>query len=179
MAPDDDAANLDRKMIAVVVKADQPELFTLVRTIFHAWSEAGSEIDLDAPADVWGHVEKFDLDSSFWQMAKTTFGYTEDNPSLKNFLLRLMLTDYAYHLKGDVPQSLRDLLLPRTGRSNAVVCLAQWRIQHGRIHDVILFYTKTDAWDWNHVFTPYDASYTDAFYKHVEPEPGRAIAWEI
>ena len=133
VAPDDDAANLDRKMIAVVVKADQPELFTLVRTIFHAWSEAGSEIDLDAPADVWGHVEKFDLDSSFWQMAKTTFGYTEDNPSLKNFLLRLMLTDYAYHLKGDVPQSLRDLLLPRTGRSNAVVCLAQWRDSRSKV----------------------------------------------
>ena len=133
VAPDDDAADLDRKMIAVVVKADQPEPFTLVRTIFHAWIEAGSEIDLDDSTDVWGQVEKFDLDGSFWQMAETTFGYTEDNPSLKNFLLRLMLTDYAHHLKGDVPQSLRDLLLPRTGRSNAVVCLAQWRDSRSKV----------------------------------------------
>ena len=133
VAPDDDAADLDRKMIAVVVKADQPELFTLVRTIFHAWIEAGSEIDLDDPTDVWGQVEKFDLDGSFWQMAETAFGYTEDNPSLKNFLLRLMLTDYAHHLKGDAPQSLRDLLLPRTGRSNAVVCLAQWRDSRSKV----------------------------------------------
>ena len=133
VAPDDDAANLDRKMIAVVVKADQPELFTLVRTIFHAWIEAGSEIDLDDPTDVWGQVEKFDLDGSFWQMAETAFGYTEDNPSLKNFLLRLMLTDYAHHLKGDAPQSFRDLLLPRTGRSNAVVCLAQWRDSRSKV----------------------------------------------
>ena len=127
VAPDDVAADLDRKMIAVVAKADQPELFNLVRTIFHAWIEAGSEIDLDNPPAVWGQIEKFDLDVPFWQMVKATFGYEEENPTLKNFLLRLVLTDYAHHLKGDVPQSIRGLLLPRTGWSNAVVCLAQWR----------------------------------------------------
>jgi hypothetical protein len=98
-----------------------------VRTIFHAWTEAGSEIDLDNPPTVWGQIEKFDLDVPFWQMVKATFGYEEENPTLKNFLLRLMLTDYAHHLKGEVPQSIRGLLLPRTGWSNAVVCLAQWR----------------------------------------------------
>ncbi len=127
VAPDDVSADLDRKMIAVVAKADPPELFNLVRTIFHAWTEAGSEIDLDNPPAVWGQIEKFDLDVPFWQMVKATFGYEEENPTLKNFLLRLVLTDYAHHLKGDVPQSIRGLLLPRTGWSNAVVCLAQWR----------------------------------------------------
>ncbi len=127
VAPDDAAADLDRKMIAVVAKADQPELFNLVRTIFHAWTEAGSEVDLDNAPAVFGQIEKFDLDVSFWQMVKATFGYEEGNPTLKNFLLRLMLTDYAHHLKGDVRQSIRGLLLPKTGWSNAVVCLAQWR----------------------------------------------------
>jgi uncharacterized protein (TIGR02687 family) len=127
VAPDDAAGDLDRKMIAVVAKADQPELFNLVRTIFHAWTEVGAEFDLDNPPSVWGQIEKFDLDVSFWQMVKATFGYEEENLSLKNFLLRLMLTDYAHHLKGDVPQSIRGLLLPKTGWSNAVVCLAQWR----------------------------------------------------
>src|SRR5215510_1415094 len=85
----DGAADLDRKMIAVVAKADQPELFNLVRTIFHAWIEAGSEIDLDNPPPVWGEIEKFDLDVPFWQMVKATFGYGEESPTLKNFLLRL------------------------------------------------------------------------------------------
>jgi uncharacterized protein (TIGR02687 family) len=127
VAPDDAAADLDRKMIAVVAKADQPELFNLVRTIFHAWIEAGSELDLDNPPVVFGQIEKFDLDVPFWNMVKATFGYEEENPTLKNFLLRLVLTDYAHHLKGDVPQSIRGLLLPKTGWSNAVVCLAQWR----------------------------------------------------
>ena len=58
-------------------------------------------------------------------------------------------------------------------RSSAHSDAKQGRTQHGRIHDVILFYTKTDVWDWNHVFTPYDASYIDAFYKYVEPKTGR------
>ena len=127
VAPDDAAADLDRKMIAVVAKADQPELFNLVRTIFHAWIDAGSDLDLDNPPAVFGQIEKFDLDVPFWNMVKATFGYEEENPTLKNFLLRLVLTDYAHHLKGDVPQSIRGLLLPKTGWSNAVVCLAQWR----------------------------------------------------
>jgi uncharacterized protein (TIGR02687 family) len=127
VAPDDAAADLDRKMIAVVAKADQPELFNLVRTIFHAWIEAGSELDLDNPPAVFGQIEKFDLDVPLWNMVKATFGYEEENPTLKNFLLRLVLTDYAHHVKGDVPQSIRGLLLPKTGWSNAVVCLAQWR----------------------------------------------------
>lgn len=42
VAPDDAAPDLDRKMIAVVAKADQPELFNLVRTVFHAYVEVGS-----------------------------------------------------------------------------------------------------------------------------------------
>ena len=67
VAPEDTAADLDRKMIAVVAKADQPELFNLVRTIFHAWTEAGDEIDLDDPPAVWSQIEKFDLDVPFWR----------------------------------------------------------------------------------------------------------------
>lgn len=125
--PDDAAPDLDRKMIAVITRADQPELFNLVRTVFHTWVEASAEFDLDVEPAVWEQVVKFDLDTPFWEMTKAAFGYAEENPSLKNLLLRLMLTDFAHHLKGDVPQSLRPLLLPRTGWANAIVCLAQWR----------------------------------------------------
>ena len=102
-------------MIAVVAKADQPEPFELVRTVFHAWAEAGPDVDLDTPPAVWERIEKFDLDISFWEMVNRLFGYTGENPTLKNFLLRLLADGLAHYLKGDVPQSLRALLLPRTG----------------------------------------------------------------
>ena len=44
----------------------------------------------------------------------------------------------------------------------------QGRKQHGRIHDVVLFYTKSDAWTWNPVYMPHDKDYVDKFYKFVE-----------
>ena len=125
--PDDGAAALDRNMIAVVAKADQPELFNIVRTIFHAWTDTANEVELDNPPTVWTQIEKFDLDLPFWQMVKAAFGYEEESPTLKNLLLRLMLTDYAHYVKADVPQSIRGLLLPKAFWSNVVVCLAQWR----------------------------------------------------
>jgi hypothetical protein len=70
VAPDDTAADIDRKMIAVVTKADQPELFNILRTVFHAWAEAGADIDLDDLPVAWANVEKFDLDGPFWQMVR-------------------------------------------------------------------------------------------------------------
>ena len=44
----------------------------------------------------------------------------------------------------------------------------QGRRQHGRIRDIILFYTKGDDWKWNQVHVPYDDSYVREFYRNVE-----------
>ena len=53
IAADDVAADLDRKMMAVVVKADQPEFFNIVRTLFHSYTENGNDINLDSSPDIW------------------------------------------------------------------------------------------------------------------------------
>ena len=45
--------------------------------------------------------------------------------------------------------------------------------QHGRVHDNLLFYTKTSRWNWNPVYTPYDQEYIEDFYRHIEPDTGR------
>ncbi len=46
--------------------------------------------------------------------------------------------------------------------------------QHmGRIHDVILLYSKSEQFAWNMQYQPYSQEYVDAFYKHVEPKTGR------
>jgi Adenine specific DNA methylase Mod len=58
-------------------------------------------------------------------------------------------------------------------RSSAHSDTKQGRRQHGRIHDVILFYTKGEQWTWNALYTPYDAQYVEDFYRHVEPGTGR------
>jgi len=47
---DDNDIDLDRKMIAVIAKADHDEWFNIVRTIFHAYTEV-EDVDLDNHPD--------------------------------------------------------------------------------------------------------------------------------
>ncbi len=126
IAPTDDEQTLDRKMLAVVAKAEQPELFSILRTLYHALMQL-DEPGLEAALPAWGQIEKFELDGPFWELVKQGFGYTEDNPNLRNLLIRLMVADFAQHLSADLPNALQALLLPSSGAANAVVCLAQWR----------------------------------------------------
>lgn len=58
-------------------------------------------------------------------------------------------------------------------RSTAHSDTKQGRKQHGRIHDVILFYTKSDEWTWNPLFTPYTQEYIESHYRYVEEGTGR------
>ena len=58
-------------------------------------------------------------------------------------------------------------------RTSAHSDTRQGRKQHGRIADFILFYTKSESWTWNPIYSPYDQDYIDQFYRHVEEETGR------
>ena len=126
VSPEDSEVDLDRKMLAVIAKADQPELFNIVRTLFHSMTE-GAAPDLEASPPAWAQIERFELDEPFWMMVKSAFGYGEDSPTLQNLLIRLLVSDYAHHLAKELPGPLQHLQLPRSGTANAVVCLAQWR----------------------------------------------------
>ena len=43
----------------------------------------------------------------------------------------------------------------------------------GRIHDVVLLYSKSDRFTWNMQYQPYSEEYASGFYKEIEPETGR------
>ena len=57
-------------------------------------------------------------------------------------------------------------------RSGAHNDAKQGRENYGHIHDVLLFYTKSNTYTWNTVYTPYDQEYIDRDYKLVD-EDGR------
>ena len=122
---EDDEQALDRKMIAVACRADQPELFTILRTLFSGMAEEAAGLESSPPA--WEQIEKFDLDTPFWAMVKASFGYEEENPSLRNLLVRMLVSEFCHQLRGDVPAPLKHLVLPKSGTANVLVCLAQWR----------------------------------------------------
>ena len=46
----------------------------------------------------------------------------------------------------------------------------------GRVHDIILFYSKSKNYTWNPIFQPYSEEYVKKAYRHVEPETGRLYA---
>ena len=126
VSSEDSELDIDRKMLAVVARAGQPELFNILQTLSHSMA-AGDGPSLEAIPSAWTQIERFGLEKSFWAMVESAFGYDEERPALKNLLIRLMVSDYAYHLATELPSALRHLQLPSSGTPNAVVFLAQWR----------------------------------------------------
>ena len=58
-------------------------------------------------------------------------------------------------------------------RTNAHNDGKQGRQQHGRVHDVLLFFTAGDQWVWNPIYTDYDPQYVANIYKYVEDGSNR------
>ena len=58
-------------------------------------------------------------------------------------------------------------------RTSAHSDTRQGRKQHGRIRDLLLFYTKSNNWTWNPIYTPYDSEYIKSFYKFSEEGTNR------
>ena len=58
-------------------------------------------------------------------------------------------------------------------RTSAHSDTKQGRQQHGRIHDVLIYYTAGDSWTWNPIYTDYGEEYVQTFYRHKEKGTGR------
>lgn len=49
----------------------------------------------------------------------------------------------------------------------------------GPIHDVIFFYSKTDSYNWNPIFTEHDQKYVDSHYNQVDKDGRRWQACDL
>ena len=58
-------------------------------------------------------------------------------------------------------------------RSDAHNDAKQGAQRYGRVHDIILFYTKGEKRTWNAIYTPLPDSTQETWYKHVEEGTGR------
>ena len=129
--PEDNEKELSKKMLAVVVRADQPEIFTILLKIVGDYiSEAEkNEQDLNGfEPSFWKKIEKYDLAEYFWTAMAESFGYQSEKPALFELLVQLFVTDFSLHSRTETPNLLKNLVLPnRTGAGNAAVFLANWR----------------------------------------------------
>jgi len=90
--------------------------------------------------------------------------YLHCDPTASHYLKLLMDGVFG------APNFLTEIVWKRSSAHNDA---KQGRKQHGRIHDTILFYSKSENQTWNPVHTEYDESYLHDFYKHIESETGR------
>ena len=145
VAPTDDENDLDLKMLTVVVKAEQPEVFSICMNLFSIFCREG-KFHPDQTPPMWEEIEKFGLAPAFWELVHHTFGYTADSPKLSDLLVRLIVTDFAASIKADLPASLAHFKLePELLGRNASVFVSQWRhhmAHHQRFNEVSKHYEK-------------------------------------
>ncbi len=58
-------------------------------------------------------------------------------------------------------------------RSDAHNDARQGSRRYGRVHDTLLFYTKSGEWTWNTTYLPLPQSTQDGWYRNVEESTGR------
>ncbi|MCF8208255.1 MAG: BREX-1 system phosphatase PglZ type A, partial [Rhodoferax sp.] len=127
LLPNDSAMDLDRKMLAVLTRADRPELFAMLQQIYGAWV-ADDIADLSAVPKVWQDIAANELTASFWALVQEHFGYADAQPSLRDLLLRVLVTDFCRSLDAQAPRQLVHLVLPdRALAANASVFASRWR----------------------------------------------------
>lgn len=125
--PGDNALDLDYKMLAVLTRADQPELFAMLQRLYGAMVTDGSA-DLSAVPKAWQEIGANDLVPAFWDLVERQLGYAEANPSLRDLLIRILVTDFCRSLDAAAPTQLLHLVLPlRTLAANASVLIGRWR----------------------------------------------------
>jgi len=125
--PTDGESDLDLKMLAVLTKADQPEIFAILMKLFDSFCEDGS-FNPDLTSRLWGDIEKYNLAPVFWKLISRSFGYSTETPKLKDLLVRLLVTDFAASLRVDLPASIQHFKLESGGQVlNASVFISQWR----------------------------------------------------
>ena len=86
--------------------------------------------------------------------------YLHCDPTASHYLKLLLDGIFA-------PQNFRSEIIWK--RSTAHSDTKQGRKLHGHIHDVILFYTRSQDWAWEPVYTPYDDDYVKAKYPYLDP----------
>lgn len=126
--PSDTAPDLDRKMLAVLTRADQPELFAILQRLLAALAVDGQDDLAAVQPKAWLEVVANDLAPTFWALVQAQLGYTEPEPTLHHLLVQLLVTDMCRTLDADVPPSLAHFVLPdRALAANASVFAARWR----------------------------------------------------
>ena len=126
--PNDTADDLDRKMMAAVLRAETADPSAILLKAFATLVAEGS--DLGARPEVLDELAAFDLEPAFWALVEREFGYRESGdeaPTLRGLLYRLFATDFRSGVSG-TPASLMHFVIDvRAKAAHASVFASRWR----------------------------------------------------
>jgi len=127
ISSDDRESEIDLKMLAVLTRAPHPDFFSILMKLFGSFCDNNAFQPLKT-SKPWEDIEKLNLKKSFWNLVVTTFGYADASPTLTDLIIRLLVTDMANTIKGDLPTGIAHFRIPdRVQGLNATVFLSQWR----------------------------------------------------
>ncbi|USX11083.1 BREX-1 system phosphatase PglZ type A [Paraburkholderia fungorum] len=126
--PMDTADDLDRKMLAVLARAETPETTAIFLKVFAGLAQEGG--DLDATPKAMADIAANELDDAFWALAEREFGYREPQRevrSLRSLLYAIFATDFCNGVVS-APAPLAHLLIQERARAaHATVFASRWR----------------------------------------------------
>ncbi len=135
---DETEVSLDRKMLAVVTKADSASLTDIVFQLVKSYSEAllagNDDVELVLQCN------KFDLLDSFWRELESQFSYESAKPSIEDFVLKCFCTELWSQVDADDQDwLLNNVLKTGFGRATALAFMSGWRDSRSfaESHDVI------------------------------------------
>jgi uncharacterized protein (TIGR02687 family) len=124
IASSDMEKEIDRKLLAVLVKAEHDRFFDIINAIYDSFP---FDEGLDAVPEEFAAIEKMDMADIFWAFVREAFGYESENPSLRHLLTCLFISDLYLSLGDRLCQNVRQFILPSGFARNAAVCMSEWR----------------------------------------------------
>ncbi|HCP6512502.1 TPA: BREX-1 system phosphatase PglZ type A, partial [Escherichia coli] len=122
----EDELSLDRKMMAVVVKADSASLSDILLGLLREYAAYIEDESLGQP--LWSQLGKFDLETSLWAYLSEGFGYTVEEPTFSDFVLKLFCTEFWSQIEGvERDWLLNNVLKSASGRATALAFMVSWR----------------------------------------------------
>lgn len=126
--PDDQAGDLDRKMLAVMVRAETPDTAGIFLKVFQALAAEGADLGV-VPKPLLDMTSQ-EIDAVFWDLAEEEFGYKEaagESPSMRGLLYRIFVSDFCNAI-GMTPSSLNHFVIADRARAaHASVFASRWR----------------------------------------------------
>ncbi len=134
----EDEVSLDRKMIAVLTKAESASLTDILFQLVKDYAEAlASE---NKAVGLIDQLDKFKLTDSLWTELGVQFSYESSKPSLADFILKLFCTELWSQIETtDRDWLLNNVLKTGAGKATALAFMTGWRDSRSfaEAHDVI------------------------------------------